>query len=86
MEQKNDRPLDLVIYDSFDLAADNGEYAYRKIRDIYPDAKLTFLISRTGRDYKRLKEDGFNVRTFEGGGIEGLFKDADFILFSKNMG
>lgn len=77
--------MDIVIFDSEKIAGDNGEYAYRKIWACHPDIHLTFLISKHCPDFQRLKNDGFNVHPIEDG-IDNIFKKADYILFSKNLG
>ena len=78
--------LNLVIFDSYDVAGDNGEYLYRRIRELYPEIKMTFLLSPECKDFERLKKDGFNVVSFTSSNIGKLLENASFILFSKNCG
>ena len=47
---------------------------------------MTFLISRKSKDFNRLKDDGFNVKAIESAGLNVVMGNADFILFSKNLG
>jgi hypothetical protein len=49
---------------------------------------MTFLLSDTSVDWKRLKRDGFNLCPFGSNKVSALLKSADWILFSKdvNMG
>ena len=42
--------LNLVIFDSFDVAGDNGEAFYRYVRKTHPEIKLTFLLSKNCKD------------------------------------
>ena len=81
-----DSLFNLVICDSFNLAGDNGEYFYRRVREIDPDIRMTFLISRGSRDCSRLLKDGFNIYPFEGDKLEFILNNASYILFSKDMG
>ena len=78
-----DRLFNLVIWDSFNLAGDNGEYLYRRIRELYPDINMTFVLSRTSSDWYRLDADGFNLYPFEGDKFEFLLQNATWILWSK---
>lgn len=75
-----------VIWDSENLAGDNGEYLYRRVNELYPHIKMTFLLSPKSRDWKRLKDDGFNLRSFNDGEMNMLMSEATFILFSKDIG
>lgn len=81
----NESLFNIVIYDSFDKAGDNGEYLYRKIREQYPFIQMTFLLSERSRDWDRLKKDGFNLYPFQGRDVETLMDRAVFILFSKDI-
>ena len=38
--------FNLVITDYSDIAGDNGEYFYRRVREMYPNIKMTFLLSQ----------------------------------------
>jgi len=78
-----DRLFNLVIWDSFNLAGDNGEYLYRRVRELYPDMNMTFVLSRTSSDWDRLSADGFNLYPFEGDRFEFLLQNATWILWSK---
>lgn len=46
--------MNLVMWDSINLAGDNAEYFYRKVKLLYPNIKMTFLLSRTSKDWNRL--------------------------------
>ena len=77
--------LRLVIFDSIDLAGDNGEYFYRKIRELHPEVKMVFLLSKKSPDWNRLKKDGFNLYPIQGPKVDQFFRDATYILFSKSV-
>ena len=77
--------FNLVIFDSFDVAGDNGEEFYRYIRDNHPNIKLTFFLSRKCTDWDRLKTDGFNLYPFEGPDVPRIMDNATYILWSKDM-
>lgn len=77
--------LRLVIFDSIDLAGDNGEYFYRKIRELHPEVKMVFLLSKKSPDWNRLKNDGFNLYPIQGPKVDQFFRDATYILFSKSV-
>lgn len=46
--------MNIVVYDSWDVAGNNGEFLYRKVREMRPDWKMTFLISDKCQDWERL--------------------------------
>ena len=73
-----------MIFDSLHVAGDNGEYLYRVIREQYPSVNITFLIDPESRDYTRLKQDGFNVKSFSESGK--FISKATFVLMSKELG
>lgn len=77
--------FNLVIFDSFDVAGDNGEEFYKYVRDNHPNIKLTYLISRKCKDWDRLKKDGFNLYPFEGKDVPRIMDNATYILWSKDM-
>ena len=77
--------LNLVIFDSFDVAGDNGEAFYRYVRKTHPEIKLTFLLSKNCKDWNRLNCDGFNLYPFEGKDVERIMDNATYILWSKDM-
>ena len=78
-----DDVFNLIIWDSQDTAGDNGEYLYRMIRRLRPDTRMVFLTSGDDKKFGSLKKDGFNTYPFDGKDIEFMFKNASFILFSK---
>jgi hypothetical protein len=67
------RVFNILVWDSWDIAGDNGEYLYRRVRELYPDMNMTFVLSRTSSDWDRLAADGFNLYPFEGDKLEFLF-------------
>lgn len=46
---------------------------------------MTFLLSQTSLDWKRLYDDGFNLYPFEGEDLQVVLKNASFILWSKDL-
>ena len=78
------RVFNVLVWDSWDCAGDNGEFFYRKAREICPCLNMTFLLSRTSPHWDRLLADGFNLYPFEGNQIEYLMKNSNFILWSKD--
>lgn len=85
-ETLNDSLFNLVLFDSMDCAGDNGEYFYRKAKELNPNLKMTFLLSRKSKDWERLARDGFNLYPFDGPDIQLVLKNASFILWSKDVG
>lgn len=77
--------FNLVIWDSFDVAGDNGECMYREISRMRQHVKMTFMISKNSKDWKRLEEDGFNLYPFEGIDVETIINNASFIVWSKDI-
>lgn len=80
-----DSLFNLVIADNVNSAGDNGEYFYRRMREVRPDVKMTFVISRKCRDWNRLEADGFNLVDCDSPGLETLLKGASWILFSNRI-
>ena len=76
--------FNLVIWDSFNIAGDNGECLYRKVRKLYPNLKMTFLLSKTSKDWGRLKDDGFCLYPMEGKNLAFLVNNASYILWTKD--
>ena len=82
----SDQPrLNLVMFDSFDVAGDNAEALYRICRDTYPNMEMTFLLYKNCSDWKRLENDGFNLYPIIGKDLNTLFKNASFVLWSKDL-
>lgn len=77
--------FNLVIWDSYDVAGDNGECFYRKVRSLYPHVKMTYILSKNSTEWNRLKHDGFNLYPFEGTDIETIINNASFIVWSKDI-
>ena len=77
--------FNVVIFDSFDKAGDNGEFLYRRIAQDYPNIKATFILSNKSKDWARLKAEGFNIYPFEGKYVGFIIKNATFVLFSKDV-
>ena len=83
--QFKDSLFNLVIFDSLDVAGDNGEYFYRQIRKINPQIKMTFLLSRQSKDWDRLINDGFNLCDFYCKDIEFILSNSSYIVWSKDI-
>lgn len=67
------------------MAGDNGEYLYRRVRELYPEIRMVFLLSPGSKDWKRLSDDGFVLYPFQGESVDIVLKNATFICFSKNV-
>lgn len=78
--------FNLVIWDSYDKAGDNGEQLYRRVRELYPWMKMTYLISNRSQDWNRLKNDGFCLYPMEGHDLPFLIRNASYILWTKDLG
>ena len=76
--------FNLVLFDSFDVGGDNAETFYRVAREKYPWLNMTYLISRNCPDWNRLKNDGFRLYPIDGEDIGEIFKNASYILWSKD--
>lgn len=64
--------FNLVMWDSYSVAGDNGEHLYRKIRSEYPWINMTFIISRSSPNWDKLYSDGFNLYPFDGKNLDVL--------------
>lgn len=43
-EKEELKKLKLAIWDSDYVAGDNGEYLYRRVAELYPEVKMTFIL------------------------------------------
>ena len=77
--------LNLVMFDSLNLAGDNAEYLYRQIRKLFPYVNMTFVIQRGQGDWDRLDRDGFNLMSYDDPDLQYFLNRATFILFSKDV-
>lgn len=78
--------MNLVVMDSYDVAGDNGEYFFRKARDIDSSIDMVFLLSEESSDWDRLKNDGFNLCAIQNAKqVLSLMNGADYVLFARHI-
>ena len=71
-----------ILMDRDNQADDNAEHLYRYISENHPEQDIYFALKRTSSDWKRLKQDGFNLLEFGSSAFESKLKDCAKIISS----
>lgn len=71
-----------IIMDRKDKGDDNAEHFYRYLMNNYPNEKIFFAISKNCADWKRLKQNGFNLLNYDSNQFIKELKKCKYIVSS----
>jgi CDP-glycerol glycerophosphotransferase (TagB/SpsB family) len=72
-----------LFCDRDDKADDNAEHLYRFVRNNDPEKKIFFVLREETSDYRRLKQEGFNLVAFGSEKHRELLFAADVAIYSN---
>lgn len=71
-----------IIMDRDTQADDNGEHFYRYLQQEHPEQKIYFALNKSSHDWKRLKNDGFNLLNFKSEKYKRQLRKSDKLISS----